>query len=135
MYAPRAHLRKGALGPRYYYYMHRSGVLTALFVVIWLVPRETAGVSVGASYVYTIHQFTVSLHLNHIGSVCVCVCVCVCMCVCVCVHACVRACVRARARLAVTCHLHFWQNDRDLLRATAVAQGWDGYRNNVSTES
>ena len=22
--------------------------------------------------------------------------------------------------LAVTCHLHFWQNDRDLLRATAV---------------
>ena len=24
------------------------------------------------------------------------------------------------ACLAVTCHLHFWQNDRDLLRATAV---------------
>ena len=22
--------------------------------------------------------------------------------------------------LVVTCHLHFWQNDRDLLRATAV---------------
>ena len=22
--------------------------------------------------------------------------------------------------LAVTCHRHFWQNDRDLLRATAV---------------
>ena len=33
------------------------------------------------------------------------------------------------ARLAVTCHLHFWQNDRGLLCATAVAQGWNGYRN------
>ena len=31
--------------------------------------------------------------------------------------------------LAVTCHLHFWRNDRDLLRATAVTQGWNGYRN------
>ena len=25
--------------------------------------------------------------------------------------------------LAVTCHLHFWQNDRDLLRATAATRG------------
>ena len=33
------------------------------------------------------------------------------------------------ACLAVTCHLHFWQNDRDLLRATAVTWGWNGYRN------
>ena len=31
--------------------------------------------------------------------------------------------------LAVTCHLHFWRNDRDLLRATAVTPGWSGYRN------
>ena len=31
--------------------------------------------------------------------------------------------------LAVTCHLLFWQNDRDLLRATAVTRGWNGYRN------
>ena len=30
------------------------------------------------------------------------------------------------ACLAVTCHLHFWQNDRDFLRATAVTHG---YRN------
>ena len=28
------------------------------------------------------------------------------------------------AWLAVTCHLHFWQNDRDLLRATAVTREW-----------
>ena len=33
------------------------------------------------------------------------------------------------ACFAVTCHLHFWQNDRDLLRATAVTPGWNGYRN------
>ena len=33
------------------------------------------------------------------------------------------------ACLAVTCHLHFWKNDRDLLRATAVTRGWNGYRN------
>ena len=33
------------------------------------------------------------------------------------------------ACLAVTCHLHFLQNDRDLLRATAVTRGWNGYQN------
>ena len=33
------------------------------------------------------------------------------------------------ACLAVTCHLHFWQNDRDLLCATAVTRGWNRYRN------
>ena len=33
------------------------------------------------------------------------------------------------ACLAVTCHLHFWQNDRDFLRAVAVTRGWNGYRN------
>ena len=40
------------------------------------------------------------------------------------------------ACLAVTCHLHFWQNDRDFLRATVVTRGWNGYRKiRVSTES
>ena len=33
------------------------------------------------------------------------------------------------ACLAVACHLHLWQNDRDLLRATAVTRGWNGCRN------
>ena len=33
------------------------------------------------------------------------------------------------ACLAVTCHLHFCQNDQDLLHATAVTQGWNRYRN------
>ena len=32
------------------------------------------------------------------------------------------------AHLAVTCQLHFWPNDRDLLRATAVTRGWNGYQ-------
>ena len=30
---------------------------------------------------------------------------------------------KVHAYLAVTYHLHFWQNDRDLLRATAVTRG------------
>ena len=32
------------------------------------------------------------------------------------------------ACLGVTCRLHFWQNDRSLLRATAVTRGWNGHR-------
>ena len=33
------------------------------------------------------------------------------------------------ACLGVTCDLHFWQNDQDLLRATAVTRWWNRYRN------
>ena len=36
---------------------------------------------------------------------------------------------RGYACLAVTCHLHFWQNDWDLSRATAVTRGWNRYSN------
>ena len=36
---------------------------------------------------------------------------------------------KVHAYLAVTCHLHFRQNDRGILRATAVTRGWNGYRN------
>ena len=39
------------------------------------------------------------------------------------------------ACLAVTCHLHFWQNGRDLLRAAAVTRGWNGYRNTADVPS
>ena len=73
--------------------------------VAWLVPRGTAAVS-GAISVYTIHPYTnLQCHFiqSHTGRVYVC--------------------------LAVTCHLHFWWNDRDLLHASAVTQGWNGYRN------
>ena len=79
--------------------IHRNGVLTAL---AWLVPHETAAVSVQVlctPYNYAPCHFMQS----HIRKV----------------YAC----------LAVTCHLHFWQNDRDLLRATVVTRGWNGYRN------
>ena len=51
----------------------------------------------------TMHQFPVSLHTKPHGWVHVC--------------------------LAVICHLHFWRNDQDLLRATAVPLGWNGYWN------
>ena len=37
------------------------------------------------------------------------------------------------ACLGVTWHLHFLQNVRGLLRATAVARGWNGHRVRVST--
>ena len=39
------------------------------------------------------------------------------------------------ACLGVACHLHFGQNDRGLLRATAVTRGWNGHRIRVSTQS
>ena len=60
----------------------------------------------GADSVYTSQPCTrLQCHFiqSHIGRVCMC--------------------------LAVTCHLHFWQNDQDLLRVTAVTRGWNGYRN------
>ena len=41
---------------------------------------------------------------------------------------------RVYVSLAVTCHLCFWQNDWDLLHATVLTWGWNGYWNK-STES
>ena len=79
--------------------IHRSGVPTAL---AWLVPHETAAVSTQVLCTPYNHA-TCHFIQSHIRKV----------------YAC----------LAVTCHLHFWQNDRDLLRATAVAREWNGYRN------
>ena len=79
--------------------IHRSGVLTAL---AWLVPHETAAVS--AQVLCTpYNQAPCHFRQSHIRKV----------------YAC----------LAVTCHLHSWQNDRDLLRATAVTWGWNRYQN------
>ena len=37
--------------------------------------------------------------------------------------------LRMHVCLAVTCYLHYWQNGLDLLRATTVTRGWNGYRN------
>ena len=36
---------------------------------------------------------------------------------------------REHACWAVACHLHFWQNDWDLLHATVVTRGWSRYKN------
>ena len=87
--------------------IHRSGVLTAL---AWLVPHETAAVS--AQVVCTPYNHAPCHFMqSHIHKVYPC--------------------------LAVTYHLHFWQNDRDLLRATVVKRGWNGTDTEirVSTES
>ena len=79
--------------------IHGSGVLTAL---AWPVPCETAAVS--AQVLCTPYNHAPCHFMqSHIRKVYVC--------------------------LPVACHLHFWQNDWDLLRATAVTQGLNGYRN------
>ena len=41
------------------------------------------------------------------------------------------------ACLGVTCHLHFWHNDRSplVLPSTEVTQGWSGHRISISTQS
>ena len=83
----------------FFFNTQRNGVFTAL---AWLVPHETAAVS---AHVLCTPYNHVPCHFmqSHIRKV----------------YAC----------LAVTCHLHFWQNDWDLLRATAATRGWNGYRN------
>ena len=73
-------------------------MLTAL---TWLMPRETAAIS--AQVLCTPYNHAPCHFMqNHIRKVDAC--------------------------LAVKCHLHFWQNDRDLLHATAVTRGWNRYR-------
>ena len=72
---------------------HRSGALTAL---AWLVPHEAAAISAQVPWTPYNHP-PCHFMQNHIRKM----------------YAC----------LAVTCHLHFWPNDRDLLHATAVARG------------
>ena len=83
----------------FFFNIHRSGVLTAL---AWLVSHETAAVS--AQVLCTPYNHAPCHFMKSQISK---------------VYACV----------AVTCDLHIGQNDRDLLRATAVTRGWNGYRN------
>ena len=82
--------------------IHRSGVLTAL---AWLVPQESAARESQSRHVLRTPYNHAPCHFmqSHIHKVYVC--------------------------LAVTCHLHFWQNDQGLLRATAVTRGWNECRN------
>ena len=79
--------------------IRQSGVLT---VLAWLVPYETAAIL--AQVLCTPYNHAPCHFLQ--SYICK-------------VHAC----------LAVTCHLHVWQNDQDLVRATVVTQGQNGYRN------
>ena len=82
--------------------IHRSGVLTAL---AWLVPQESADRESQSQRILCTPYNHAPCHFmqSHIRKV----------------YAC----------LAVTCHLHFWQNDRGLLHATEVTWGWNGYQN------
>ena len=43
--------------------------------------------------------------------------------------------LNVHACLAVTCHLRFWQNDRDLLRATVVTRNKSAQRVNPGEEN
>ena len=80
--------------------IHRSGVLTAL---AWLVSQESAARESISALCTPCNHAPCHFMQSHIRKV----------------YAC----------LAVTCHLHFWQNDRGLLRATVLTWGWNGYRN------
>ena len=87
-----------------YYYPRKWCTDSTLLVLAWLVPHETAAVS--AQVLCTpFNCAPVYSHFiqSHIG--------------------------RAYVCLVVTCHLHFWQNDQDILHATVVTRGWNGYRN------
>ena len=78
--------------------IHRSGVLTAL---AWLVPHETAAVS--AQVLCTPYNHAACHFMqSHI--------------------------LKVYACLTVTCQLHLWQNDLDLLRAAAVTRELNEYR-------
>ena len=70
-------------------------------VVTWLVPHETAAVLAHSVHTNTTMHHVTSLHAKPY------------------IH-------RVHACLAVTCHLHYWQND---LGPTAVTQAWYGYQN------
>ena len=72
-------------------------------VVTWLVLHETADILAHSMY-------TIRLCVHHIMSL----------------HA--NLMRRVPACLVVTCHLHFRQNDPDLVRATVVTRGWNGYQ-------
>ena len=51
------------------------------------------------------------------------------------ITSCEATCIRRlHMCLDVTCHLRFWQNDRDLLRATAVTRGWNVNQNKESAQ-
>ena len=79
------------------------GYLQHYLVVTWLMPHKTDAVSVHVLCTLYIHAPVYSIILFEATYVC-----------------CIR---RVQVCLAVTCHLHFWQNSWYLLHATAVTRG------------
>ena len=88
--------------------IHRSGVLTAL---AWLVPQESAARESQSWRVLCTPYNHAPCHFMQ-SIIC-----------------------KVLACLAASCNLRFWQNDRGLLRATAVTWGWMDTEIRVSTES
>ena len=87
--------------------IHQNGILT---VLTWLVPHETAAISAHSVVLCTPYNCAPCHFIqSHIPKV----------------YAC----------LAVTCYLHFWQNDQDLLHTTVVTWRWTDTEIRVSTES
>ena len=84
-----------------------SSVLTVLFCC-WMAVAMWNCCRLGAHFVYTI-QLSTRLTVSH--------------------H--VKPHTRVQVCLDVTCHLHFWQNDQNLLVlfAAAVTWGWNGCQN------
>ena len=77
-----------------FFNIHRSATnLQRCLVVVWPVSRETAAVSVHMLCTPYSHAPVYSVTSFKAINIC-----------------------RVRVCLAVTCHRHFWQNDRDLLR-------------------
>ena len=86
--------------------IHRSGVLTALFGCYMAGCYIKLLATLSVHSVYTMSHHFMQSHIHR-------------------VHVCV----------VVTCHLHLWQSDWDLLCATAVTLGWNGYRNKLYYDS
>ena len=80
--------------------------LQCCLTVKWLVPHETAAILAHVLCTPYSHTPVYSVTLFEATYICS-------------MHVC----------LIVPCHLHFWQDDQDLLCATAVMWGWNGYRN------
>ena len=78
-------------------------VVYLLTVLIWLVLLETAAISACSVCITQYNHAPCHFRQSHICKV----------------HAC----------LTTTCHMHVWQNECDVLRATAVTWGWNGYQN------
>ena len=78
--------------------------LQCCFVVAWLVPHETAAVL--AHVLCTPHSHAPVYSVTSFKATYI-----------RCIHVC----------LAVTHHMHFWQNGRDLLHAAVVTRQWNRY--------